>query len=561
MAAHTTKGSLRLLMAQINPTVGAVADNARRMIQLIQQYQASHDLIIFPELALTGYPIEDLVFRESFMQEVETALETIQQCTESCHVVIGHPSRHQTQRFNSASVFYQKHLIIQYHKHHLPNYGVFDEARYFTAGKLQACTFDIHGYKLGLIICEDLWQPGPAEAVLQAEADGLIIINASPFVKQKHEQRLLKLRHYTKNQRPAFYVNQIGGQDELVFDGRSLVLNQKGEIYAEAPAFAESILSMHYQDETFTHLSIQTLDTENLPLLTHHKEEPDLIYQALCCGLRDYVNKNKFPGVLLGLSGGVDSALTLALAVDALGPSRVTAVYMPSRYSATMSQEDALTQIETLGVKHLILPIENAFEALLDTLNPVLSNHTPDITEENMQARIRAILLMAISNKNNLMLLSTSNKSEAAVGYTTLYGDMCGGFSVLKDVYKTMVYTLSRYRNSLSPVIPERVLTRAPSAELAFNQKDQDRLPEYSLLDAILEGYIEEQMDASTLIAKGYPKETVLRVIELIVRNEYKRYQSPPGVKITSRAFGRDWRYPLTNRLQIQSNPLTWGKS
>ncbi len=542
-------------MAQINPTVGAIASNTARIIELISTHQSQYDLIVFPELCITGYPIEDLVFRDAMLDEVEVARQAIINCTKDCHVIIGYPSRNHHLRFNTAAILYKQHCIAEYHKFHLPNYGVFDEARYFTAGNHEPCLFTIHGYQLGLVICEDLWQPGPVESAIKHGVELLITINASPFELQKATQRQQQLRTYAKQHIAIVYVNQVGGQDELVFDGRSCVMDANGDFPFEASTFTEDLYAIHYQAGTFTTASgsIKKPGLENkLPfhLSTPQDDSCALIYQALMCGLRDYVNKNQFPGVLLGLSGGIDSALTLAIAVDALGASRVKAVFMPSRYTADISEEDALIQIRTLNVAYEILPIEKSYQAIIETLAPVFVDQQADTTEENLQARIRGLLLMALSNKSGFMLLNTSNKSEMAVGYSTLYGDMCGGFSVLKDVYKTMVYSLAHYRNHLSPVIPERVLTRPPTAELAFNQTDQDSLPDYGLLDAILKDHIENRLDAAALIQAGYPQETVLKVVKLIARNEYKRYQSPPGTKITACAFGRDWRYPITKHLQ-----------
>ncbi|MDP3560876.1 MAG: NAD+ synthase [Legionellaceae bacterium] len=526
--------SLTLLMAQINPTVGAVESNANKIIQIITSQQSKHDIIVFPELALTGYPLEDLIYRDRLFTQIEDALEKIAASAKHCHVVLGHPSKIEKNIFNTASILFKGHRIREYHKQHLPNYGVFDEKRYFTPGKAIPCLFTVKGHRLAICICEDAWERGPVEDVIKSNADILISINASPFELNKYQQRIDLMQHYAKLGLAIVYVNQIGGQDELVFDGRSFAMDSHGDLVAQAPAFTEHLHTITYQHNQFT--------SDTAPALN----EPALIYQALVCGLRDYVNKNNFNEVLLGLSGGIDSALTLAIAVDALGASQVTAILMPSQYTATMSNEDALTQIKLMGVEHLTLSIEKPFETILSILKPAFSDYAVDTTEENIQARIRGMLLMALSNKTGKMVLSTSNKSETAVGYATLYGDMCGGFSVLKDVYKTTVYTLAAYRNSITPVIPERVITRAPSAELAPNQTDQDSLPDYPTLDAIIRHYMEEKLDMAGIVALGYDKEIVLRIINLITRNEYKRRQAAPGVKITPCAFGRDWRYPIT---------------
>ncbi len=535
---HIMSHPLHLLMAQINPTVGAIRSNTEKIIQIITNHQESHDLILFPELAITGYPPEDLLFREQIYSHIDQALTAIAACTHDCLVIVGHPSRVENQRFNSVSIFFKGQCIDQYHKQHLPNDGVFDEKRYFSSGEAKPCLFTIKGYRFGLCICEDIWQPGPVEQLIHHHVDILLSVNASPFDTRKYEQRLSLLKQHAQKCLAVVYVNQVGGQDELVFDGQSCVVDRHGEIRAKAPAFIEHLQTITFhQDQIVSHI-------------TPPLEQPAYIYQALLCGLKDYVDKNHFPGVLLGLSGGIDSALTLALAVDALGPSRVFAVLMPSRYTADISNQDALKQIKLLNVEHITLPIESLFSSFLSTLKPAFADLPPDITEENIQARIRGTLLMALSNKTGRMLLSTSNKSETAVGYSTLYGDMCGGFAVLKDVLKTKVYELADYRNQVSHVIPNRVITRAPSAELAFDQTDQDRLPPYDQLDAIIQHYMDDNLDSEAIIRLGYPEEMVSRVIHMIIRNEYKRRQAPPGVKITPCAFGRDWRYPLTKDSQ-----------
>ncbi len=526
---------LTILMAQINPTVGAIEENAEKIIKIILEHQQTHDVIIFPELTLTGYPPEDLLFRQELFDRVECALKAILSITTECHVILGHPMLENNRCYNMASVIFNGQHIARYHKQHLPNYGVFDEERYFIKGPAIPCLFTINGYKAGLCICEDIWHPGPVDQLLAAGVEIMFCINASPFDESKYEERDILLRKHAQRGLAIVYVNLTGGQDDLVFDGQSLALDHNGRICARAPAFAT-----HLQTVTMSRIQIKGDIT---PLL---KKEA-LIYQALMCGLRDYVEKNNFPGVLLGLSGGIDSALTLAIAVDALGASRVHAVMLPSRYTASISSEDALEQLRRLNVQHTTLSIEPAFETLLTTLEPAFMNRAPDTTEENLQARIRGVLLMALSNKTGNMLLTTSNKSEAAVGYTTLYGDMCGGFSVLKDVLKTTVYALARFRNSISAIIPDRVIERPPTAELAPNQTDQDNLPDYAILDAIINCYMCERLGSDEIIARGYQPDDVLHTIKLIKRNEYKRRQAAPGVKITTCAFDRDWRYPITS--------------
>lgn len=526
---------LTLLMAQINPTVGAIAANVEKVITIILQHQDQHDVILFPELVITGYPPEDLLLRPALHDQVIAGLQRIAAVTHNCHIIVGHPSLIEGQFFNSASIYHKGGRIAFYHKHQLPNYGVFDEARYFDPGEKQLCILRINGYQFGIGICEDIWYGDLINLAVAAGLDGLLCLNASPFDFLKHTIRDDLLRKHAEQGIHIVYVNLIGGQDELIFDGQSLALNKSGEICARLPAFTEQLQTLYFKDDQ--------LKSDIAPLLT----QQELIYQALVLGTRDYVQKNGFPGVLLGLSGGIDSALTLAVAADALGADKVHAVMMPSRYTAQMSGEDALMQVQAMNVSSSVLAIEPVFDVLLKTLEPAFSGYAPDITEENIQARIRGLLLMALSNKTGKMVLTTSNKSETAVGYATLYGDMAGGFAVLKDVLKTQVYELARYRNSLSAVIPERVLTRPPSAELAENQTDQDSLPDYNVLDSIIVAYMEENKSTSEIIAQGHPAATVARVIRLIKRSEFKRRQAAPGIKISVRAFGRDWRLPITS--------------
>lgn len=535
------KQSLTLLIAQINSKVGDIESNTQQMIELIKNQQAQHDIIIFPELALSGYPPEDLLLHPSFHSQIEKALNKIRHITQQCYVVVGHPHHTGKHLLNRASVFYQQQLIFTYDKYHLPNYGVFDEKRYFTPGPLQAKTMLIKGHQVGICICEDLWQAGPVEKHLDHQTDLLLLINASPFDVEKAARREARLKHYAKQGIALVYVNLIGGQDELVFDGQSLVLDANAKLCARLPAFEASNHTIHYysKDNIIGHLT---------PPYTQEAS----IYQALCLGLRDYVHKNGFQKVLLGLSGGIDSALTLAIATDALGPEQVHVVSMPSRYTAEMSNEDALAQARLLGVHIDSLPIEPIFETILTSLDPVFNGQPMDLTEENIQARIRGLLLMAISNKTGKLLLTTSNKSEASVGYATLYGDMCGGFGVLKDLFKTEVFQLAKYRNQINEIIPKRVLERPPSAELRFDQTDQDHLPDYQILDQILLLFIEKKQSASQIIKQGFDEETVHRVLSLLSKNEYKRKQAAPGVKISSCAFGKDWRYPITSGFELQ---------
>lgn len=527
--------ALSILMAQINPTVGAITLNTETITTIIQKQQLKTDVIVFPELALSGYPPEDLLMCQDFQKAIVCALHTIQKKSQDCYVIIGHPAWEKGDCYNALSIFNQGEKIASYYKQHLPNYGVFDEKRYFQPGPAKPCTLVVKGHTLGLCICEDIWQPGPVEQSIHEKVTTLLCLNASPFDWDKYNARVALLSRYAKQGLNILYVNQVGGQDELVFDGQSLAFDKKGTLCVRGPIFSESLIPVTIQDG---------LLTGDISPLYASKEA--LLYNALQCGLKDYVKKNGFKGVLLGLSGGIDSALTLALAHDALGAQNVHAVLMPSRYTAEMSNEDALEQLRNLGVPYSVLPIEPTFNVYLDTLAPVFQGYKQDITEENLQARIRGTLLMALSNKSGKMLLSTSNKSETAVGYTTLYGDMAGGFAVLKDVLKTQVYALAHFRNKVSPIIPERVLKRAPSAELAPNQTDQDSLPDYVILDAIIQGFMEKNLSSEALIRQGFDKETVFMVIKRIMQNEYKRRQAAPGVKISPRAFGKDWRQPIT---------------
>lgn len=530
------QSSIKLLMAQINPIVGAIEANKEKIIAIIKENQTNYDVIAFPELVLTGYPPEDLLLRTDFHREVQKALAEIQKNVQVCQVIVGHPTHIDNQLFNSASVFLNQQQIHCYHKQALPNYGVFDELRYFTKGPKEDCILVVNNKRIGLCICEDIWQDEIVQKIQQKNIEGLICINASPFDYNKLQRRMDLLQNYAKKDLAIFYVNLVGGQDELIFDGQSLAFDNKGHLKVKAKAFEEDLVNVEWNN---THIQGKLR-----PFLNHEEQ----IYKALVLGTKDYVEKNGFPGVLLGLSGGIDSALTLAIACDALGADKVHAVMMPSRYSADISLHDAQKQIKSLNVESSLIPIESVFTSILDELNPFFLGYKVDSTEENIQARIRGLFLMALSNKTGKMVLTTSNKSETAVGYATLYGDMAGGFAVLKDVLKTEVYALAKYRNSLNPIIPERVITRAPSAELAPNQTDQDSLPDYAILDGIIKGYMEQDLSFDDLLAKGYSEKDLNLVIRLIKRNEYKRQQAAPGIKVSERAFGKDWRYPITNQ-------------
>ena len=531
---------LRIVMAQQNYLVGDIHSNARQILAACKRArdEMDADAVVFPELALTGYPPEDLLFRPHFIEHVDAAVERLRQDISGITAIIGYPLQCQDGLYNVAGVF-QDGRITTYRKQHLPNYSVFDEQRYFRPGT-EACIVQIKDVPVGITVCEDIWEPGPAHQAAAAGARLLVNINASPFHAGKRavREQLLALRSQQAGL-PIMYVNLVGGQDELVFDGSSFVVSREGEVTQHAPACEAGLYPVDFRLDA---------DVVPLPGVCIPLQAPEAaIYEVLVLGVRDYINKNHFDGVVLGLSGGVDSALTLALAVDAIGAERVEAVMMPSRYTADMSLEDARAEAEALSVGYHVIPIEAPFSSFLEVLHDIFAGLEADTTEENIQARCRGVILMAISNKKGKILLTTGNKSEMSVGYATLYGDMAGGFAPLKDVPKLLVYRLCEYRNRLGAVIPQRVLERPPSAELAPNQKDEDSLPPYEVLDPLLERYIERDESIEQIIAAGFDAAVVKRVAKLVERNEYKRRQAPPGVKITQRAFGRDRRYPITS--------------
>jgi NAD+ synthase (glutamine-hydrolysing) len=534
--------ALRLVMAQCNLLVGDVPGNTQRVIDMAERArdELGADLIVFPELTLTGYPPEDLLLRPVVQELVNEALVRIRARVSGIHMLIGHPEQTVEGRFNAASVIRDGQIVACCRKHHLPNYSVFDEKRYFISGP-GCCVADVCGVTVGVTICEDIWMPEPAQAAAQAGASLLVNINASPFHRGKGGEREAVVgNRVTETGCPAVYVNLVGGQDELVFDGESFVLDRNARLAIRAPACQEGLYAVDFERRAG--------ELNPLPgAIAARPSEEAVIYQALVLGVRDYVAKNGFKGAVMGLSGGIDSALTLAIAVDALGAEQIEAVMMPSRYTADISLEDARLEAEALGVDYRVIPIEKPFTAFLDALSEAFAGTGRDVTEENIQARCRGVILMALSNKQGRILLTTGNKSEVSVGYATLYGDMAGGFAPIKDVPKLLVYRLAAYRNSLGRVIPQRVLERPPSAELAPDQKDQDSLPPYEILDPILEAYIEKDLSIEELIAQGFDAETVRRVATLVDRNEYKRRQAPPGVRISTRAFGRDRRYPITS--------------
>ncbi len=534
---------MKLAIAQMNSVVGAMQTNAEHILTCAQEAHAQGArMLITPELALCGYPPEDLLFRQDFYAANQRSLIwLISHLPADMAVIIGHPHEVSGKRYNAASVIHSGNIQATYHKHILPNYSVFDEERYFEAGHLPV-VFEWQGTRYGVMICADSWEPGPALQALQANAQVLLTINASPYHMQKQLTRYQVLRDRIKETGlPMIYANMVGGQDELVFDGTSFAMNSKGELMQELPAFE-------------SHLGYMTLQ-HGQPLAADIPDtlSPEAaVYTALKLGLADYVNKNGFPGVVLGLSGGIDSALTLAIAVDALGKHRVKAVMMPSEFTAGISLEDAAAMAKLLDVEYSVLPIKPLFDGFCGTLAEEFAGQAFDTTEENLQARIRGMLLMAISNKFGSMVITTGNKSETAVGYSTLYGDMAGGFALIKDVPKTLVYKLAEYRNRLGTVIPGRIMTRAPSAELRADQTDQDSLPSYEILDGIMEAYVERDKSPEDIIRMGYAAKDVQRVTRLIDRNEYKRRQAAVGVRITERGFGKDRRYPITCRLAFE---------
>jgi NAD+ synthase (glutamine-hydrolysing) len=533
---------LNIVMVQEVFQVGDIKSNADKIIDAaISAADQGADLVVFPELALVGYPPEDLLFRRGFLDQVKHECLRIQHSLKDIigdsGVVFGLPYEHAGELYNAA-IYLNEGIIRQFcFKQSLPNYSVFDEVRYFSPGH-ESSVIEVKGHTIGLMICEDVWQPEIVESSIANGARAIIAINASPFHINKHEERIAVLKsHADQFEVPIMYLNMVGGQDELVFDGDSLAVDRQANVVARARLFDTDVIKVVFDGSDIT--SMHPMAPE---------EGSDAVtYKALVTGVRDFVRQNGFAGVVVGLSGGVDSALTLAIAVDALGADNVEAVMMPSRYTADISMQDAEAEAALLGVKYDVVEIEAVFDSFLTTLAPVFDGAPADTTEENIQARCRGVLLMAISNKKGRMVLTTGNKSEMAVGYATLYGDMCGGFAPIKDVCKTLVYKLCRYRNSVSPVIPERVLTRPPSAELREDQCDQDSLPDYDVLDRILELSVEQDKPVDEIVAQGISREDVLHVITLVQRNEHKRRQSAPGIRVTRRAFGRDRRYPITS--------------
>ncbi len=541
--------NVKVAVAQLNCTVGDFEGNSRKIIEAASRaVAAGADLLLTPELSLTGYPPEDLLLRRAFYAASDCALQMLTakllQFPE-LNVIVGHPLAREGHRFNAASLLQGGVVLGTYCKHDLPNYDVFDEQRYFTPDN-RPLVFDLNGTAFGVNICEDTWFSYTPECAKAAGASVLLVLNGSPFDLGKQQVRLDTQRaNVSRYRMPVVYANLVGGQDELVFDGGSFVLDAGGKLVAAAPRFEESLLLVDFVDGAPQPSGVETEPAEEA-----------LAYAALVLGVRDYVGKNGFPGAIIGLSGGVDSALTLAIAVDALGAERVRAVMMPSQFTSAMSLDDASALATAVNVRYDVVPIKPAFNAFLSTLAQEFRGLPWDTTEENLQARIRGTLLMALSNKYGSIVLTTGNKSEAAVGYSTLYGDLAGGFAVIKDILKTLVYRLCRYRNSIAPVIPERILTRAPTAELRADQTDQDSLPPYDVLDEIIDLYMQQGRSIAEIVAADHDEQVVRKVVRMIRLSEYKRRQSPIGIRVTHRGFGRDWRYPITNRFREESVTL-----
>lgn len=528
---------MRIALAQFNPVVGDIAGNTDKILALASQaIAAGADLLVTPELALTGYSPEDLLLRDHFYRACREGLDRLLE-VDGITLVIGHPARQGDQRFNAATVLRDGNRLGTYYKMLLPNDEVFDECRYFTPGAAPF-VFEQDGVRVGVLICQDVWEVEPATETAEAGADVAVVLNASPFHRDKIGTRHEIMRFRAEESGlPFAYVNMVGGQDELVFDGASFAINRDGSIARQLPAFDEALEIVDFDGRDFRPASPAPLP-----------DTLESVYRALVVGVRDYIGKNGFSGVLLGLSGGIDSALTLAIACDALGADKVHAVMMPSRYTADISVQDARAMVNKLGVRYDEIEIWPMYQSFIAALAPSFAGLPVDATEENLQARIRGTLLMALSNKSGKLVLTTGNKSEMTCGYCTLYGDMAGGFAVLKDVAKTLVYQLSEWRNSDDEVIPRRIITRPPSAELRPDQKDQDSLPPYEVLDAIMMRYMEGNQSADEIVAAGYARADVERVVRLLKINEYKRRQAPVGPRITHRGFGKDWRYPITNR-------------
>jgi NAD+ synthase (glutamine-hydrolysing) len=535
---------LRIALAQLNLVVGDVVANTGKILSTARTARDEQraDLVVFPELAVTGYPPEDLLFHSRLRYDVARAMARLKDDLRGVAIVVGYPEYDGDAIHNSAALIHDGELIANHRKQCLPNYGVFDEMRYFEPGA-GPTVVAFRGFRLALTVCEDLWEAGPPAQARAAGAELLLSINGSPYDMRKRDRRLDVLaRNVSRHGLPQVYLNMVGGQDELVFDGGSMVLDENGAVVHNAPGFEEYLGTVTFRREQKGAVP-RCVDGK----LIARRDGIAEIYEALVLGTRDYVDKHGFPGIVLGLSGGIDSGLVLAIAVDALGADRVKAVMMPSRYTADISLADASEEARLLGVDYDVISIEPIYQATVEALAGQFAGLPEDTTEENIQSRCRGMVLMAISNKTGRMLLTTGNKSEMAVGYATLYGDMAGGFAPIKDCSKTLVYQLARHRNGIGRVIPERVLTREPSAELRADQKDTDSLPPYDILDPILEYFIEDDLSVDEIAARGFDRAVVGEVLEMVKRNEYKRRQAPPGIRVSRRGFGRDWRYPITS--------------
>jgi NAD+ synthase (glutamine-hydrolysing) len=535
--------SLKIALAQLNLLVGDVRGNAAQVVTAARRARddLGADLVLFPELTLSGYPPEDLLFHRGFRRQIEEGLAQVRSEVTDVALMVGFPEYSRGGIYNSAALIAGGEIAAIHRKAELPNYKVFDEKRYFQAGA-QPTLFTCRGFRIGLLVCEDIWEAHSAQLARASGAQLLAVINASPYeIHKQREREDIARRRAREVNLPLAYVNLVGGQDELVFDGNSFAMDASGEVVLRAPAFEEGIWLCEFERDA------RGAVMAHCGSVAPEVSDEASVYGALTLGVRDYVGKHGFPGVVMGLSGGVDSALTLAIAVDALGAEHVQAVMMPSRYTSQMSLDDAREQAQLLGVQYSVLSIEGMFEATQATLKQEFAGRAADATEENIQSRCRMLLLMGLSNKTGRMLLTTGNKSEMAVGYATLYGDMAGGFAPIKDCSKLLVYRLANYRNSVRRVIPQRVIERAPSAELRHEQKDSDSLPPYEVLDPILEAFIEEDLSVDEIEARGFDRATTALVLDMVKRNEYKRRQAPPGVRVSRRAFGRDWRYPITS--------------
>ena len=533
---------MKIGIIQENPIVGDVEGNLNIALKSIEKMKKERpDIVVFSEMFLTGYPPEDLLLRDDLFQSIDLTLKELAKHYPELHIVIGYPRKKNKKIFNAAGCIYQGEIKAEYFKQELPNYKVFDEKRYFSPGK-GPCLITVKNKTLALTICEDIWYSKAVRQATRRGAEVILNLNASPFHRHKlKERKSLLIKHAEKFSVPIIYVNQVGGQDELVFDGSSLVVSPGSGVDFQLPSFktATSVLNFEMKNGVCELIN-----------KTKVSEVSDLknLYDAIVLGTRDYIEKNGFSGALIGSSGGIDSALTTAVAVDALGSDRVKTVMMPFKYTADISIEDSQQLADNLNIQHEVIEIEEIYNSFEKSLKKEFEGKEKDKTEENLQSRSRGVLLMALSNKSGYLVLTTGNKSETAVGYSTLYGDTAGGFAVLKDVPKTWVYELANYRNTINEVIPQRIIDRPPSAELAPDQKDSDSLPEYKILDEIIELYVEKDLSVAAIVEKGFDEKTVKKIIHLIDKSEYKRRQAPPGVRITDRGFGKDRRYPITNR-------------